>query len=52
MSKEMYNETRKAITVAKDLGYGDDTIARIRNAKSVSEIDRILITARHNKEWY
>ena len=38
----------QAVKAARDLGYGLDTITRIKEAKNESEIDRIMKSARHN----
>lgn len=38
-----------AIKAAKDFGYGDDIVNKIRAAKSDSEIDRIMKAARKEK---
>ena len=37
---------RYAVKVAKELGYGDEVIAKIRKAKDDYEIERALRTAR------
>lgn len=37
----------QAVKAARDLGYGLDTITRIKEAKTESEIDRIMKSARH-----
>lgn len=50
MSREMYNYKRKAIRIAKDFRYTTETIEAITNAKSESEITRILKTARLTQE--
>lgn len=50
MSREMYNYKRKAVRIAKDFKYGDKTIKALSNAKSESEITRILKTARLAQE--
>lgn len=42
MSREMYNYKRKAIKVAKDFKYGNDVVEAINNAKTISEISRII----------
>lgn len=47
MSREMYNYKRKAIKVAKDFRYGD---IAINNAKTISEISRIMRDARLSME--
>ena len=39
---------KQAITAAKDLSYGNVVVNNIKNATSVGEIERILITARKN----
>lgn len=42
MSREMYNYKRKAIKVAKDFKYGEIVVNAINNAKTISEISRIM----------
>lgn len=46
MSRELYNYKRKATKAAKELGYEDEVIERIKNAISVPEVARIMTTAR------
>lgn len=50
MSKEMYNYKRTAITAARDLGYSNNVISAINDAKSVNEISRIMRNARLSQE--
>lgn len=38
-----------AIKAAKDFGYGDDVVKRIRASKNDNEIDRIMREARKKK---
>ena len=48
--EELAEEKREAIDIAKELGYLSKFPGmkeRIRSAKTVTEIDRVLITARH-----
>jgi hypothetical protein len=43
-----------AMDAAKQLGYGDEVVNKIRAAKSDAEIERIMVTAREQaalKEW-
>lgn len=42
---------RQAMTAAKQLGYGDTVISRVKASNSVIEIDRIMRTARLNMPW-
>ena len=42
-------KVRDAICAARDLGYNKDTITKIENAKSESEIEHILIDARRKE---
>lgn len=42
---------RQAMTAAKQLGYGDAVISRVKESNSVIEIDRIMRTARLNMPW-
>lgn len=46
-SKEMQIYRPHAIEAAKDLYYGEDVINKIKAAKTVGEIERIMKTARH-----
>lgn len=41
---------RQSIEAAKDLCYGKDVVNDIKAAKSVSEIERIMIAARKRKD--
>ena len=50
MSRDLYNAIRKAKSIAKDFKYGDKTIKPFSNAKSESEITRILKIARLTQE--
>ena len=43
---ELREAKREALQVAKELFYSENTKKKIRNAKSVNEISRILATAR------
>lgn len=42
---------RQAMTAAKQLGYGDAVILRVKASNSVIEIDRIMRTTRLNMPW-
>lgn len=42
---------RQAMTAAKQLGYGDAVILRVKGSNSVIEIDRIMRTTRLNMPW-
>lgn len=44
---ELKSYRSQAVKAARDLGYGLDTITRIKEAKTESEIDRIMKSARH-----
>lgn len=46
MSRDLYNYKRKATTAARDLCYDVSVISRIANATSITEIARIMKTAR------
>lgn len=49
---ESYQYT--AMDAAKQLGYGDETVRKIRAANSDAEIERIMVTARERaalEEW-
>lgn len=50
MMKLSYSEKMQMIKIAKDLGYSSETIAKIRKAKTETEVDRAMITARKNGE--
>ena len=51
MCQKDYKEKRFAMTAAKQLGYGDAVIERIRQSNLLYEIDRIMRTARLNMPW-
>ena len=42
-------KVKDAVNAARDLGYSKDTITKIENAKSESEIEHILIDARRKE---
>lgn len=42
----------EAIKAAKDLGYGEQVVRKIREAKSEAEIERIMFSARNEKGKY
>lgn len=42
---------RQAMSAAKQLGYGDATVERIKASNSVNEIARIMTTTRLNMPW-
>lgn len=42
---------RQAMTAAKQLGYGEAVILRIKACNSTSEIARIMQTTRENMPW-
>lgn len=46
MSRDTYNYKRKAISIARQLGYKIDTIEKLLKATTDSEIARIMRTAR------
>lgn len=46
MSRETYNYKRQAIATAKQLFYSESVITRLEDAKTESEICRIMKTAR------
>lgn len=47
--KELQIYRPNAIEAAKDLYYGEEVIKKIKAAKSVGEIEQIMITARHKR---
>lgn len=47
--KQSYKEI--AIQVATELGYDDDIVSRIENAKSDNDIERIMCQARENMTY-
>lgn len=46
MSRDTYNYKRRAISIARQLGYKIDTIEKLLKATTDSEIARIMRTAR------
>lgn len=50
MSRETYNYKRTAIRTAKELQYSQPVIERLKLAESVSEIARIMRTARTQED--
>lgn len=48
MCEKLRVSKKEAIKAAKQLGYSDNVVKRIKQAKNEPEITRILITARHN----
>lgn len=44
---EWYDYRRQAIQAAKDLGYSDSVINRIKHAKTDNEITQIMASARN-----
>jgi len=51
----LINEIREAVNAAMDLGYLPETIQKLWNAESTSEISRIMATARTSGElgaWF
>ena len=49
MSKEMYNEVRKTLRIAKELCYPKEIAYALRCARNVNELSRIMMNARHSK---
>ena len=49
MNAEIKAYKRQALAAAKDFKYGKHVEDRIKNAKSVGDIDRIMRKARHEK---
>lgn len=49
MNDELKHYRKDAIKAAKDFYYGDEVIKQLKAAKSETEIERIMINARHNK---
>lgn len=47
LSRQKGNRAYNPVWVARDLGYPDEVIQKIRKAKSEDEITRIMTTARH-----
>lgn len=45
-SDELESERADAIKAAKELAYGNETVTKLKNAKTVYEMSRILATAR------
>lgn len=48
MSRETYTYKVKAMAAAKDLLYGEKVIEAIRAAQTISEIEKIMVSARRN----
>lgn len=46
MSRDTYNYKRKALVTARDFGYSEETIDKIKNAYTNAEISRIMRNAR------
>ena len=46
-SSEKLRKAYNPLYIAKDLGYPEEVVKQIRQAKSEEEITRIMITARH-----
>lgn len=46
MSRDTYNYKRMAIKTAKELFYPKQTIDQLHTAKTIAEIERIMVTAR------
>ncbi len=40
---------KDAIIAARDLGYKNEYIVRVKNAKSEGEVNRIMVTARRER---
>lgn len=45
-SDELESERADAIKAARELAYGNETVTKLKNAKTVYEMSRILATAR------
>ena len=41
---------RQTIRAAKELGYGDDIIRQLQEARDIPQLNRIMATARERKE--
>lgn len=44
------SEKEEMIEIAKDLKYGNETIDKIKKAKSSIEIENIMVSARRNRK--
>lgn len=51
LKQELKRYRKQAITAAKDLLYGNVVVDNIKNAGSVGEIERILITAKKKMKY-
>lgn len=49
MSRDAYNYKRTAIRTARELQYSQSVIERLKSAESISEIARIMRTAREKE---
>jgi len=47
---EFKSRKRHAITAAKELGYGGEVLAKLKEATTDGEIERIMRSARHNQK--
>lgn len=48
-SEKLYIRKKKAIQAAKDLRYDKSVIDKIENAKSIGQIETIMVSARKRK---
>ena len=46
MSMDLWKECRELCKIARELCYSDAVISRLKNAKSINEMDRIMNMAR------
>ena len=51
MCSRDWKEKRYAMTAARELGYGDAVVKRIRKSESLAEISNIMKTARLNMPY-
>ena len=47
MSMDLWKECRELCKIARELCYSDKVILRLKQAKSICEMDRIMNMARH-----
>lgn len=46
MSMDLWKECRELYKIARELCYSDNVISRLKSAKSINEMDRIMNMAR------
>lgn len=49
LPKKLKTERKEAINIAKDFGYSEDVIYKLKKAKSITEIGNIMYSARNGE---